>query len=218
MTLTTIKLETAPNPTVSVIWMHGLGADGDDFVPVVKQLDLRNCPPIRFVFPNAPRIPVTVNGGYVMPAWYDIRALDIPDREDEAGIRASQKSIEELIQIERAGGAQKIILAGFSQGCAMALQVGLRQQAKLAGLLCLSGYLPLPHTLLKEHQVANLDMPIFLAHGAADSVLPLQRAQQSRDLLIQLGYDVRWHEYPMEHTVSILEIEEIGAWFRRILK
>lgn len=218
MTLSSIKLETAPNPTVSVIWMHGLGADGDDFVPIVKELDLRNCPPIRFVFPNAPRIPVTINGGYVMPAWYDIRATDTPDREDETGIRASQKAIEELIQIEQAAGAQKIILAGFSQGCAMALQVGLRQSTKLAGLLCLSGYLPLPHTVLEEHQVANLNMPIFLAHGTADSVVPLQRAEQSRDLLIRLGYDVRWHEYPMEHTVSILEIEEIGAWLRRILR
>ena len=218
MTLTTIKLETAPNPTVSVIWMHGLGAGGDDFVPIVQQLDLRNCPPIRFVFPNAPRIPVTINGGYVMPAWYDIRALDIPDREDEAGIRASQKAIEELIQIEQAAGSQKIVLAGFSQGCAMALQVGLRQKTKLAGLLCLSGYLPLAHTLPEERQIANLTMPVFLAHGTADPVIPLQRAEQSRDLLKQLGYDVQWREYPMEHTVSVLEIEEIGAWFRRILK
>jgi phospholipase/carboxylesterase len=218
MTLTTIKVETAPNPTVSVIWMHGLGADGDDFVPIVKQLDLRNCPPIRFVFPNAPRIPVTMNGGYVMPAWYDIRATDIPNREDEAGIRASQKAIEELIQIEQTRGAQKIILAGFSQGCAMTLQVGLRCSTKLTGMLCLSGYLPLYQSLPGERQTANQDTPIFMAHGVMDTVIPLQRAEQSRDLLRQLGYDVQWQEYPMEHTVCVLEIEEIGAWFRQVLK
>lgn len=218
MTLTSIKIETAPNPTVSVIWMHGLGADGDDFVPIVKQLDLRNCPPIRFVFPNAPRIPVTINGGYVMPAWYDIRDLDIPNREDEAGIRASQKAIEELIQIEVSNGAQKIILAGFSQGCAMTLQVGLRCNAPLAGLVCLSGYLPIPMSVSKERNVANANVPIFMAHGTMDAVIPLQRAEQSRDVLKQLGYDVQWHEYPMEHTVSVLEIEQIGAWFRRVLK
>lgn len=214
MTLTTIKLETAPNPTVSVIWMHGLGADGSDFVPIVKELDLRNCPPIRFVFPNAPRMPVTINGGYVMPAWYDISG----DREDEAGIRASQKAIEELIQIEQTHGAQKIILAGFSQGCAIALQVGMRQSTKLAGLLCLSGYLPLNQTLLKERHTANVTTPIFMAHGRSDSVIPLQHAAQSRDLLKTLGYDVEWHEYPMEHTVSALEIEEIGIWMTRVLK
>lgn len=218
MPLSAIKLETAPNPTVSVIWMHGLGADGKDFVPIIKELDLRQCSPIRFVFPNAPRIPVTINGGYVMPAWYDIRGANIVDREDEAGIRASQKAIEELIQIEQKAGAQKIILAGFSQGCAMALHVGLRQSTPLAGLLCLSGYLPIAHKLPEERHPASLTTPIFLAHGTNDTVVPLQRAQQSRDLLNQLGYGVKWSEYPMEHTVSLAEIEEIGDWFRRVLK
>jgi len=218
MSLSAIKLETASNPTVSVIWMHGLGADGNDFVPIIKELDLRQCPPIRFVFPNAPRIPVTINGGYVMPAWYDIRGANIVDREDEAGIRASQQAIEELIQMEQANGAQKIILAGFSQGCAMTLHTGLRHSTPLAGLLCLSGYLPLAQKLAEERHPANLTTPIFLAHGTHDSIVPLQRAQQSRDLLNQLGYEVQWREYPMEHTVSLAEIEEIGAWLSRVLK
>ncbi|MCD6026426.1 MAG: alpha/beta hydrolase [Solimicrobium sp.] len=218
MTLTTIKLETAPNPTVSVIWMHGLGADGRDFVPLVKELDLQGCPPIRFIFPNAPRIPVTINGGFVMPAWYDIKNADIATREDEAGIRASQAAIEQLMHTEQALGAEKIVLAGFSQGCAMTLQVGLRQTQKLAGLLCLSGYLPLHQTLRAEHQSASLGTPIFMAHGNGDKIVPLQRAQQSRDLLTTLGYNVEWHEYDMEHTLCFEEIRDISTWFKRILK
>jgi len=217
MTLTTIKLETAPKPTVSIIWMHGLGADGNDFVPIVKELDLTGCPPIRFVFPNAPQIPVTVNGGYVMPAWYDIRSADLANREDEAGLRASQAAIEELIAIERANGAEKIILAGFSQGCAMTLQTGLRQSGKIAGLLCLSGYLPLPQTAAQEG-VVNKDIPIFMAHGRADPVVLFQRATQSRDLLTQLGYKIEWHDYAMQHSVCLEEIADIGAWLRRVLK
>lgn len=216
MTLSTIKLETAPHPTTSIIWMHGLGADGNDFVPIVKELDLTGCP-IRFIFPNAPRIPVTVNGGYVMPAWYDIRSADLHNREDEAGLHASQAAIEKLIASEKNGGAEKIILAGFSQGCAMALQTGLRHNGKLAGLLCLSGYLPLPQKVAHE-ATANKDMPIFIAHGRADPVVPLQRAMQSRDLLRQLGYKVEWHEYDMPHSVCIDEIADMGDWIRRVLK
>ena len=217
MTLSAIKIETAPNPKVSVIWMHGLGADGSDFVPIVRELDLTGCPAIRFVFPNAPQIPVSVNGGYVMPAWYDIRSADLLNREDEAGLRASQKSIEELLAVELAGGAQKIILAGFSQGCAMALQTGLRQQTKLAGLLCLSGYLPLHQVVAQERHPANQQVPIFMAHGRADPVILLQRAVDSRDALIKMGYPVEWHEYNMPHTVALEEIDDIGSWFRRIL-
>jgi phospholipase/carboxylesterase len=217
MTLSTIKLETAPKPTVSVIWMHGLGADGNDFVPIVKELDLTGCPPIRFVFPNAPQIPVTVNGGYVMPAWYDIRSADLANREDEAGLRASQAAIEELIAVERANGAEKIILAGFSQGCAMTLQTGLRQSGKIAGLLCLSGYLPLPQSAAQEG-VVNKDIPIFMAHGRADPVVPIQRATQSRDLLTRLGYQIEWHDYAMQHSVCLEEIADIGVWLRRLLK
>ena len=218
MTLTSIKIETAPNPKVSVIWMHGLGADGSDFVPIVKELDLTGCPAIRFVFPNAPQIPVSVNGGYVMPAWYDIRSADLLNREDEAGLRASQKSIEELINIELAAGAEKIILAGFSQGCAMTLQTGLRQSTKLAGLLCLSGYLPLNQVVEQERHPANEQVPIFMAHGAGDPVIVLQRALQSRDALIAMGYQVEWHQYNMPHTVSMEEIDDMGTWFRHILK
>ena len=218
MTLSAIKIETAPNPKVSVIWMHGLGADGSDFVPIVKELDLTGCPPIRFVFPNAPQIPVSVNGGYVMPAWYDIRAADLLVREDEAGLRSSQAAIEELIAIEKAAGAEKIILAGFSQGCAMALQTGLRQATPLAGLLCLSGYLPLHQLVGQERNPANQQVPIFLAHGRSDPVIQLHRATQSRDALIGMGYAVEWHEYDMQHTVSIQEIADMGSWLRRVLK
>lgn len=220
VTLSPFKIETAPDPTVSVIWMHGLGADGRDFIPVIKELDLQSCPPIRFIFPNAPRIPVTINGGYVMPAWYDIRDEDIPKREDETGLRASQKLIDELIDNEliQNPGKQKIILAGFSQGCAMALQAGLRQSTKLAGLLCLSGYLPLYQTVAVERHVANQDVPIFMAHGTVDPVVPFLRAQESRELLITLGYQVEWHEYLMEHTMSLEEIKDIGDWFRRVLR
>jgi len=217
MTLSTIKLETAPNPTVSVIWMHGLGADGNDFVPIVEELDLSGCPAIRFVFPNAPHIPVSVNGGYVMPAWYDIRSADLLNREDEAGLRASQKAIEELIEIEQKNGAEKIILAGFSQGCAMALQTGLRQSTKLAGLMCLSGYLPLHQTVALEGNPANKNVPIFMAHGSTDPVVPVLRAEQSRDLLKQLGYQIEWHDYPMQHSVCIEEIADIGNWIRQVL-
>ncbi len=215
MPLTTIKIETAANPTVSVIWMHGLGADGNDFVPIVKELDLRGCPPIRFVFPNAPQIPVSINGGYVMPAWYDIRTTNV---EDDAGLRESQKSIDELIRLEQELGAQKIILAGFSQGCAMALQTGLRQSSKLAGLLCLSGYLPLHQKLTEECSPANKEVPIFMAHGNADQVIALMMAEQSRDFLRHLGYQLEWHEYTMGHTVSMEEIADMSAWFKRILK
>lgn len=214
MPLTTIKIETASNPTASVIWMHGLGADGNDFVPIVKELDLSGCQPIRFVFPNAPQIPVSINGGYVMPAWYDIRNDNI---EDDAGLRHSQKSIDELIANEQAQGIQKIILAGFSQGCAMTLQTGLRQNVQLAGLLCLSGYVPLYKKLPEERSLANKAIPIFMAHGHLDQVIPLLRAEQSRDYLRQLGYAVEWHAYEMGHTVSIEEIADISAWFKRIL-
>ena len=217
MPLTTIQIETAANPTVSVIWMHGLGADANDFVPLLKELDLTGCPAIRFVFPNAPRIPISINGGMVMPGWYDIRNADIVSREDETGLRQSQAAIDELIQIEQARGAQKIILAGFSQGCAMALQTGLRQSSQLAGLLCLSGYLPLVQTVAKERHLINQGIPIFMAHGTIDPVIAIARAEQSRDVLIQLGYAVQWHAYTMQHTLSWEEIVEISAWFRKVL-
>jgi len=218
--LEAIQIETAPNPSVSVIWLHGLGADGNDFVPIVRELDLAGCPAIRFVLPHAPVMPVTVNNGYVMRAWYDILGTDIAHREDEAGLRQSQILVEQLIAQEKSRGiaADHIILAGFSQGCAMTLQTGLRHPEKLAGLLCLSGYLPIHATVPAERHSANHDTPIFLAHGRDDPVIPIDFAEKSRDLLLALGHKVEWHEYPMPHAVCEEEIDDIGAWFRQLLK
>ncbi|MFA9273612.1 MAG: alpha/beta hydrolase [Candidatus Aquirickettsiella gammari] len=219
--LETVEIESGAQPTAAVIWMHGLGADANDFVPIVKELDLRNCPTIRFVFPNAPQIPVTLNGGYIMRAWYDIAAAgtDINKREDEAGLRLSQQQIEALIARENARGipTDKIILAGFSQGCAMSLQTGLRHTQKLAGIMGLSGYVPLADKLAAERHAANQDTSIFLVHGTVDPVIPIQRAQQSRDLLVSLGYPVEWHDYWMQHSVSPQEITDIGNWLRKVL-
>jgi phospholipase/carboxylesterase len=217
--LDTIEIETAPNPTAAVIWLHGLGADGNDFAPIVRELDLSGCAPIRFVFPHAPTMPVTINNGYVMRAWYDILGTDLAKREDEAGLRASQKLVETLIAQQKARGiaANRIVLAGFSQGCAMALQTGLRHPEKLAGLLCLSGYVPLHGSMAAERHAANQSTPIFLAHGRGDPVITIDRAEKSRDLLQALGYQVEWHEYSMPHAVCPEEIEDIGAWLRRTL-
>ena len=217
--LETIQLDSAPNPTVSIIWMHGLGADGNDFVPLVKELDLHGCPAIRFIFPSAGTMPVTINNGYVMRAWYDIRENDLVRREDEAGLRASQAQIEALIAREKARGipASRIILAGFSQGCAMTLQTGLRHAEPLAGLMCLSGYLPLADKTALERTPASLDTPIFMAHGTADPVVPIARAQQSRDLLTGMGYKVEWHDYMMQHSLCQEEIDAIGAWLKKVL-
>ncbi|MBX9899849.1 MAG: alpha/beta hydrolase [Burkholderiaceae bacterium] len=217
--LDTVELESTPNPSFSIIWMHGLGADANDFVPIVKELDLRGCPGIRFVFPNAPTMPVTINGGYVMRAWYDILGTDIAKREDEAGLRESQGLINQLIAREVARGipTQRIFLAGFSQGCAMALQTGLRYPEKLGGLLCLSGYVPLNDKIADERHAANQATPIFLVHGRADPVIPIQRAEQSRDLLKSLAYQVEWHEYMMQHSVCEEEITDISVWLKKVL-
>lgn len=217
--LETIQIETAPNPAASVIWLHGLGADGNDFVPIVRELDLSGCPAIRFVFPHAPTMPVTINNGYVMRAWYDILGTDIARREDEAGLRKSQALVEQLIAQEKSRGiaAGRIVLAGFSQGCAMTLQTGLRHPEKLAGLLCLSGYLPIHATVPEERHGANHHTPIFLAHGRGDPVIPIDRAEKSRDMLQALGYKVEWHEYMMPHSVCEEEIGDIGAWLKRVL-
>lgn len=217
--LESIQIETRPDPTVAVIWLHGLGADGSDFVPIVRELDLTDCPGIRFVFPHAPTMPVTINGGYVMRAWYDILGFEIPRREDESGLRASQRAVEMLIEREKSRGipAERIILAGFSQGCAMTLQTGLRHPEKLGGMICLSGYLPLFATIAAEGHPVNQQTPIFMAHGVMDPVVTIDRAEQSRDILRSLGYSVEWHEYPMPHSVCPEEIEDIGAWLRKIL-
>jgi phospholipase/carboxylesterase len=217
--LETIQIETGPNPTAAVIWMHGLGADGGDFVPIVREMDLSGCPAIRFIFPHAPTMPVSINNGYVMPAWYDLLGVDLVSRQDEAGLRKSQASIEQLIAQEKSRGiaTDRIVLAGFSQGCAMTLQVGLRQPEKLAGLLCLSGYVPIHTTVPAERHSSNQETPIFMAHGRADPVVPFDRAQNSREFLTSLGYSVEWHEYPMQHSVCPEEINDIGKWFRTVL-
>jgi phospholipase/carboxylesterase len=217
--LETIQIETGQNPTASVIWLHGLGASGDDFVPIVRELDLAGMQDIRFVFPHAPAMPVTINNGYVMRAWYDIIGADLSRREDEKGLRASQAMVEQLIAQEKARGipAERIVLAGFSQGCAMTIQTGLRHSEKLAGLLCLSGYVPLHTTIAEERHPSNQATPIFMAHGRGDQVIPIIRAEQSRDLLRSLGYEVEWHEYMMPHSVCQEEVDDIGAWFRRVL-
>ena len=217
--LENIEIDTAPNPTVAIIWMHGLGADGNDFVPMVRELDLAGLPPIRFVFPHADQIPVTVNGGYVMRAWYDITNADLVRREDEAGLRRSQLQVEALIAREKARGikADRIILAGFSQGCAMTLQTGLRHPEKLAGLMCLSGYLPLSATVAFDRTEESLDTPILMVHGRSDGVIPLARAEQSRDLLGSMGYQVEWHDYPMQHSLCQQEVVDIGAWLKKVL-
>lgn len=218
-TLDTIQIESAPNPTAAVIWMHGLGADGSDFVPIVRELDLSGCPPIRFVFPTAPTMPVTINGGYVMRSWYDIFTPDLVRREDEPGLRASQAAIETLIANEKARGiaAGRIVLAGFSQGCAMTLQTGLRHPEQLAGMMCLSGYLPLAAKAAEERHAANQATPIFMAHGRLDPVVVIERAEKSRELLEQLGYAIEWHEYPMQHSVCGEEVDHIGRWLAKVL-
>jgi len=214
-----VELQTGPTPTHSVIWMHGLGADANDFVPIVPELKLSAMPAIRFVFPNAPVRPVTVNNGMAMRAWYDILTFDLIRREDDAGIRLSQGAIEALIARENARGvpSSNIVLAGFSQGCAMTLHTGLRVKEKLAGLVGLSGYLPLSDTAVLERAPANADTPIFMAHGTQDPVVTLQRAQASCDLLKQHGYDVTWKTYPMPHSVCAEEIHDIAAFLKRVL-
>lgn len=214
-----IQIETAPNPSAAVIWLHGLGADGNDFAGLVPELDLSGCPAIRFIFPHAPSMPVTINGGYVMPAWYDIRGADLTSRQDEAGIRASERAITALIAREIARGipAKNIVLAGFSQGCAMALHTGLRFPQALAGIMALSGYLPLAEHFAAERAPANAQTPIFMAHGNQDPVVDPARGAASRDLLSQLSYPVEWHSYPMPHSVHPHEVADIAVFLTRVL-
>lgn len=214
-----IEIESASHPTAAVIWLHGLGASGDDFAAIVPELDLTGCAPIRFVFPHAPTMPVSVNNGYVMPAWYDIKNADLVRQEDPAGIYASARAIEALIANEVARGIapEHIVLAGFSQGCAMALHTGLRHGARLAGIMALSGYLPLADTLATERHPANFTTPIYMAHGTADTVIPLARAEASRQALLAQGYAVQWHAYPMPHSVHPQEVADIGAFLQSVL-
>jgi phospholipase/carboxylesterase len=207
---------SAGAPDASIIWLHGLGADGHDFEPIVPALSLPSGLRARFVFPHAPVQSVTINYGHVMPAWYDVYG---DGRQDADGIRVSQGRIEALIARERERGVatRRIVLAGFSQGGAIALQTGLRHPERLAGILALSTYLPLAEGLGAEAAAANRDVPIFMAHGAEDPVIPLQRAAISRDQLRKLGYPVEWHEYPMPHAVCPEEIADVGAWLGRLL-
>src|SRR5918993_4376091 len=210
--LDAIEITTGGGPTLSVLFLHGLGADGHDFEPIVPELRLRL--PVRFVFPHAPLRRVTINGGMSMRAWYDILGFDRRAREDEAGIRASAAAVTELIdrEVERGIPAERIVLAGFSQGGAVALHTALREPRPLAGVMALSTYLPLAPLLAAERSAANAGIPIFMAHGTSDQVLPLSLAEASRRALDALGYAVDWHSYSMQHSVCSEEIGAIAAW------
>ncbi len=216
--LETIEIATGPAPSASVIWMHGLGADGHDFEPIVPELGLPGTLQVRFIFPNAPVRPVTLNMGMAMRAWYDIIEIG-GGREDGEGLRASQAAIEQLIAAEVARGipASRIVLAGFSQGGAIAFQTGLRHPQRLAGIMALSTYLPLAGTVEDERSAANRDLPVFMAHGSVDPMISISRAQQSRKMLEALGYPLEWHEYPMPHSVCPQEITDISDWLVRTL-
>jgi phospholipase/carboxylesterase len=202
-----VEINTGPDPKAAVIWLHGLGADGHDFEPIVPELELPR--PVRFVFPHAPVRPVTINQGMRMRAWYDVFQLG-GGPEDEAGIRASQKLLEDMIAAEKKRGLSKIVLAGFSQGGAIVLQTALRHPERLAGVLALSTYLPLHATLAAERSDASRDLPIFMAHGQYDDLIPLHRAEESRQALEHLGYKVQWKTYPMPHSVCPQEIADIS--------
>lgn len=205
-------------PDASIIWLHGLGADGHDFEPVVAAM--QPLPHIRFILPHAPEMPVTINNGYVMPAWYDILGMDLTARQDEAGINLSSRAIEALIasEIDRGIAPNRIALAGFSQGGAIALHCGLRYPQTLAGIIALSTYLPLKWKLDEERHPANRNTPIFMAHGAYDDIIPMATAQSSKHLMEESGYAIDWHEYAMPHAVCNEEIADIREFILRILK
>ncbi len=215
-----VVLEPGRPADAAVIWLHGLGASGHDFPPVVAELGLPEDHAIRFVFPHAPRIPVTINGGMVMPAWYDILNMDFDQRRvDEDGVRASAARLEDLVARERERGipAARMVLAGFSQGGAIALHTGLRHQERLAGVLALSTYLAVDGDVEAERAAANLDVPILQCHGSEDPMVSMAKGEAARDRLRALGYEVEWEDYPMQHQVCMEEIERIGAWLRRVL-
>ena len=219
MILESVELTTGNEIAGSVIWLHGLGADGYDFVPVVRELQALGAPAARYVFPHAATMPVTINGGAVMRAWYDILGVDLVRREDEQGIRASQLQVEALIarEVERGGAKSRIVLAGFSQGGAIALQTGLRQSEPLAGVIALSCYLPLAEAFATERAAASATTPIFMGHGTSDPIVPLARGAASRDALKAAGHAVEWHQYPMPHSVNEQEIRDIAVFLRRVL-
>ena len=219
MPLQTLTYETGDSPKSAVFILHGLGASATDFVPVARELDLRAVGDVRYVFPFAPVRPVTINGGMSMPAWYDILGVDLVRREDEKSLRESAADLQALIDREIARGipASRIVLGGFSQGCAMTLLAGLRAPQRLAGLLGMSGYLPLAATTAAERSDANRDVPIFLAHGRTDPVVPYARGIATRDALVELGHAVEWHEYPMPHSVCQEEIDDVQDWLLKVL-
>ena len=219
MDLQTLQLDPGATPRSTVIVLHGLGADGTDFLPLADEMDLAAVGPVRWIFPRAAVRPVTINNGYRMRAWYDILGTDLARREDEPGLRESIAQVHDLIEREIARGmpARRIVLAGFSQGCAITLGAGLRCPHRLAGLAGLSGYLPLAATTAAERHVANADAPVFLAHGRQDGVVTLARGTQARDTLKDLGYDVEWHDYPMEHSVCAEEVADLSDWLLRVL-
>jgi phospholipase/carboxylesterase len=221
--LETIELETGANPAAAVIWMHGLGADGNDFVPIVNELDLSGAPAIRFIFPHAPMMPVTINNGHVMRAWYDVSFGDLEGRTkraDEQGVRRSQAQIGQLIarEVEKKIPFKNILLAGFSQGGAIALHTGLRYPEQLAGIMALSCYLPCADSFAAEAAPANAKTPVFIAHGTQDPVVPYAMGKNSSDLLVKSGYPVKWHEYPMPHSVCLEEVRNIGTWLTSVLR
>lgn len=217
--LPSVEITTGAVPRASIVWLHGLGADGHDFESVVPQLGLAPDFPVRFIFPHAPPRPVTINGGQVMRAWYDIASPDFKQRQDTAGIHASARLITALLDHEQQRGipSQRIVLAGFSQGGAIALHTGLRYAHPLAGILALSTYLPLADTLTAEAHAANRTTPIFMAHGHDDNVIPQRLAEASRELLTRAGYELAWHTYAMAHGVCWEEIRKIGAWLNNLL-
>ncbi len=219
MTLETLELQSGDHPVASIVVLHGLGADGNDFVPIAQELDLSAVGPVRFVFPHAPVRPVTLNGGMAMRAWYDILGTGPGRPEDEAGLRQSITEVQALLDREAARGIppQRTVLMGFSQGCAMTLLTGLRAPQRLAGLVGLSGYLPLAATTAAERSAANRDTPVFLAHGRFDPMVVLARGTATRDALLALGQPVEWHEYPMEHSVCAEEIADLNRWLLQVL-
>ena len=212
--LSCIEHETGRDPRHAVIWLHGLGADGNDFAPIVPELIDAEWPPLRFVFPHAPVRPITINGGMAMRAWYDISGLEIAQRQDEAGIRASIAQTGELIEREIARGvpAANILLAGFSQGGAIVLSGGIRHAQRLGGIVALSTYLPMAEKTDADASAANRDVPIFMAHGMLDPTISHALGEMSREYLKQRGYAVEWHDYPMAHQVCMEEIADLRKW------
>ena len=214
-----VSVEPTSEHKATVIWLHGLGADGHDFEPIVPELKLPAELGVKFIFPHAPVMPVTINGGYEMRAWYDIRDADLANREDKDGVRQSAALVEKLIEAELKAGipSDKIVLAGFSQGGAIALHLATRFDQKLAGIVALSTYLTMPESLSGEKSEANIETPVFMAHGSQDPVVPMQRCQYSAKVLEENGFSVNWQDYPMAHAVCLEEIQALGQYFNKVL-